>query len=116
MTSKSIDLRKILTDVATAVFDLHTNELAHLDIKPCNIVYVGTEQTYKIIDFGSFRRLNSDGTVCIGALRSPNPLIGALRSPNPLIGALRSPNPLIGALRSPNPLICVFTLHNIALH
>lgn len=62
---KSLDLRKILTDVATAVFDLHTNGLAHLDIKPCNIVYVGTENTYKLIDFGSFRQLDSDGSVCL---------------------------------------------------
>lgn len=53
----------MLTDVATAVFDLHTNDLAHLDLKPCNIVYVAAENTCKIIDFGSLRPLNSEGVV-----------------------------------------------------
>ena len=34
------NIRKMIVDVTTALIDLHTNNKAHLDLKPCNIVIV----------------------------------------------------------------------------
>lgn len=58
-----INPRKLLRDITTAAFDLHTNNLCHNDIKPSNMIYCEAINKYKLIDFGSVRQIGSKAMV-----------------------------------------------------
>jgi serine/threonine protein kinase len=52
-------IRKMIVDVTTALIDLHTNNKAHLDIKPSNIVIVSIDVRVDCIVAGTYLKSKS---------------------------------------------------------
>ena len=53
------EIMKILRDVSLALHDLHSCNIAHLDIKPANII-LGKEGNYLLADFGHSVVMNGE--------------------------------------------------------
>lgn len=51
-------IRRYMVQLVDALYYLHSNMLAHLDLKPNNIMLDSVNDTIKIIDFGSCRPFN----------------------------------------------------------
>ena len=55
------DPRRIIHDIAQALYFMHSKGFIHRDVKPENIIQVG--KVYKLIDFGLTRKKECDGTM-----------------------------------------------------
>jgi serine/threonine protein kinase len=51
------DIRRMLKDITTALYDLHEYGMVHGDLKPDNIILARDGCGYNIIDFGSIRKM-----------------------------------------------------------
>jgi serine/threonine protein kinase len=54
---------EIVSGIATALMELHDHSLIHADLKPSNILIVGSPLEIRLIDFGMVRKAESTGAI-----------------------------------------------------
>lgn len=72
--------KQAITDMSTAIHDCHTNDIVFCDLKPQNILYSKTDACYKLTDFGSSVKVDSDTKQ--GLLKTTTPQIAAPEARN----------------------------------
>ena len=82
------EIATILCDILRGLGHAHAQNIIHTDIKPGNVLYFESDDTWKISDFGIARRFNEDTVVAPQGAAQVHPGTAIWMAPEQKLGAI----------------------------